>query len=105
MFVLAYDVSPTLRTVVSGSFVYLASRLDYIAPYFDKIVPIIIEYCKDDDETIALSACEFWNLICENSNNQTDTIAIANILRPHLSTYVTQDTKKYDKNLMTLFCL
>ena len=77
MYALASDPSPRTRTAVCSTFLHLAVRLELIIPNFDQIVPMMLHFTKDEDEEIALEACEFWNAVCEHP-------AAKDILRPHL---------------------
>lgn len=56
-------------------------RVEYILPEFDSIVTVILQFMHDEDDDIALEACEFWNIIL-------DYPGAKDILRNHLQQYV-----------------
>ena len=40
-------------------------QLEALAPFMPQIVQYMLQATQDDDELVALEACEFWSAICE----------------------------------------
>merc|ERR1712137_1065417 len=78
VFRLANDPSSRTKKEVCTSFMFLASvRVEYILPHFNQIVPMMLQFTKDEDTEVALEACEFWNVVCDHGFAKE-------ALRPHL---------------------
>ena len=72
------DPSHQLQREVCSAFVVLAEvQMESILPHLEQIVPVMIEFTKDDDEEVALDACEFWSILCAHG-------FVREALRPHL---------------------
>lgn len=66
VFRLANDPSSQTKKEVCTSFLFLGSvRVEYILPHFNQIVPMMLQFTKDEDDDVALEACEFWNVVCD----------------------------------------
>lgn len=82
LFALAVDQETTVRKYVCQALVMLLDvRPDKIAPNLDSIVEYMMHSTQDEDEQVALEACEFWLAIAEQPDLQTS-------LEPYLSKIV-----------------
>ncbi|ODQ54556.1 karyopherin Kap104 [Saitoella complicata NRRL Y-17804] len=69
IFNLATDTTPEVRKNVCQALVQLLdARPDKIEPNLNSIVEYMMYSTSDDDETVALEACEFWLTIAENDD-------------------------------------
>ena len=88
---LASDPSGRIKKEVCASFLYLGSvRIEYILAHFHQVVPIMLAFTKDEEEEVALEACEFWNVVCDHGNAK-------DALRPHLSQYVLSSSQTHQR--------
>ena len=65
----ATDTSSDIRRLVCSAFgLVLNNRADKLVPHMANVISFV-EFCtKDDDETVALEACEFWLTFAEDQN-------------------------------------
>lgn len=83
LFALASDPSKAIRKKVCQAFVILQEvRYDCIKPQIANVIRYMIKATEDDDEVVALEACEFWSGYCENKQ------ADLGLLREHLKVLV-----------------
>lgn len=72
LFAMATDQSTLVRKNVCQALVMLLDvRPDKIAPNLGSIVEYMLYSTQDDDEGVALEACEFWLAIAEQTDLQT----------------------------------
>jgi transportin-1 len=77
VFYLINDPSPQIRKVVCESFVQMVHmKVDFLIPKFDQVVDFMLRFTKDEDELVALEACEFWLAVCD--------ARLKDNVRPHL---------------------
>ncbi|WWD20076.1 hypothetical protein CI109_104550 [Kwoniella shandongensis] len=78
LFSKAADESPDVRKCVCASLgLILGSRPDKLVPEMSNVVDYIAYCTQDDDDAVALEACEFWLTFAEDSN-------LKDQLRPYL---------------------
>lgn len=78
----ASDDVGAVRRLVCQAFVHLLdARAEVLLPQLGAIVPFLVYATQDQDEEVALEACEFWLAFAERDEIQEQ-------LRPYLSTYV-----------------
>ncbi|WVN86972.1 uncharacterized protein L203_102147 [Cryptococcus depauperatus CBS 7841] len=78
LFSKASDSSSDIRKSVCASLgLILSSRPDKLVPEMGNVVNYIAYCTQDDDETVALEACEFWLTFAEDAN-------LKDQLRPYL---------------------
>lgn len=66
-FARATDESSDIRRLVCSALgIILNSRADKLVPHMDNVVNFISFCTKDQDETVALEACEFWLTFAED---------------------------------------
>ena len=66
LFALATDADPDVRKCVCQALVMLLdAAIDKLEPHIASVVQYMLQATTDDDETVALEACEFWSAICE----------------------------------------
>ncbi|KAF8928125.1 hypothetical protein BGZ52_003693, partial [Haplosporangium bisporale] len=76
---LSGDNDPDVRKHVCQAMVMLLeARPDKLIPQINNVVEYMLYSTKDDDETVALEACEFWLAFAEQD-------ALQEHLRPHLN--------------------
>lgn len=76
---LSGDNNPDVRKHVCQAMVMLLeARPDKLIPQINNVVEYMLYSTKDDDETVALEACEFWLAFAEQD-------ALQEHLRPHLN--------------------
>lgn len=72
LFALATDQEPTVRKNVCQALVMLLDvRPDKIAPNLGSVVEYMLYSTQDNDEQVALEACEFWLAIAEQPDLQS----------------------------------
>lgn len=82
LFGLARDSSPEVRRAVcSGIILLLTLQPEAITSESNSIIEYMLLCCQDDDEALALEACEFWSALCDSSVDPQ-------LLRPHLGQLV-----------------
>lgn len=62
------DSAEVRRTVCAALGLILGSRPDKLVPQMKNVVDYIAYCTKDDNESVALEACEFWLTFAEDSN-------------------------------------
>jgi transportin-1 len=68
LFALAGDPSKSIRRLVCQAFVILLEvRYDALKPQMANVIKYMIKATEDEDEVVALEACEFWSPYCDNS--------------------------------------
>ena len=66
LFALATDPSPEVRSGVCQALVMLLdSALEPLTPHMPAVVQYMLSATADQEESVALEACEFWSAICE----------------------------------------
>jgi len=66
LFALTKDPSKEIRKRVCQAFVILLEvRFEHLAPHMDGVIKFMLTCTQDDDELVALEACEFWSAYCE----------------------------------------
>ncbi|KAF9949388.1 hypothetical protein BGZ65_007362, partial [Modicella reniformis] len=76
---LSNDTHPDVRKHVCQAMVMLLEvRPDKLTPQINNVVEYMLYSTKDDDESVALEACEFWLAFAEQD-------ALKEHLRPHLN--------------------
>jgi len=76
---LSNDTHPDVRKHVCQAMVMLLEvRADKLIPQINNVVEYMLYSTKDDDESVALEACEFWLAFAEQD-------ALKEHLRPHLN--------------------
>jgi transportin-1 len=85
LFMLAQqDNTKDVKKRVCTAFVNITEvRIDLLSEYMNDIINFILEACQNEEESVALEACEFWNIYCENDN------ADLNMLKKHLPKLIT----------------
>jgi transportin-1 len=63
---LSNDESPEIKVLVCQSLITLTEvRLEYVKQYLPAFIDCVLVMTRDDDETVALEATEFWPVIAE----------------------------------------
>lgn len=63
---LTLDPSNDVRKLVCKSIVILLEvGVQYLLPHIDSIIQFILRANQDDDESVAIEACEFWASFCD----------------------------------------
>ncbi len=63
---LANDESPDVKVLVCQAFITLVEvRFEYVKHYMPAILDAVLKVTQDDDEMVALEACEFWPAVAE----------------------------------------
>eukprot|EP00163_Fabomonas_tropica_P012909 TRINITY_DN242_c0_g2_i2.p1 TRINITY_DN242_c0_g2~~TRINITY_DN242_c0_g2_i2.p1 ORF type:complete len:916 (-),score=202.16 TRINITY_DN242_c0_g2_i2:452-3199(-) len=66
LFRLAQDESKEVRRRVCHSLVAMAeNKLQYLVPHMEEVVEYMFRSTQEQDEFVALEACDFWNALCE----------------------------------------
>ncbi|XP_010256339.1 PREDICTED: transportin-1-like [Nelumbo nucifera] len=66
LFVLALDPSAEVRKLVCAAFVQLIEvRPAFLEPHLRNVIEYMLQANKDDDDEVALEACEFWSAYCD----------------------------------------
>eukprot|EP00054_Salpingoeca_dolichothecata_P020737 m.131371 g.131371 ORF g.131371 m.131371 type:complete len:874 (+) comp23728_c0_seq2:250-2871(+) len=66
LFKLALDPDSNVRVNVCRALVMMLEvRIDELLPQMDNIIQYMLESTQDDDDTVALEACEFWLTVAE----------------------------------------
>lgn len=65
------------RCVCSGIILLLRLQPEAIVAEFNSIVEYMLQSCQDEDEALALEACEFWSALCDSKVDPQ-------LLRPYL---------------------
>ncbi|EQC25300.1 hypothetical protein SDRG_16823 [Saprolegnia diclina VS20] len=83
---LTQDPSSAVRKLVCQSIVILLEvNMQVLMPHFTSIVQFILRSTSDDDENVALEACEFWSSICDlPSHLFKDVKPVLSQTLPHL---------------------
>ncbi|KAJ4772512.1 Transportin-1 [Rhynchospora pubera] len=68
LFLLAQDPTPDVRKLVCSAWVQLVEvRPSFLEPHLRNIIEIILRANKDQDDEVALEACEFWSAYCDGN--------------------------------------
>lgn len=71
LFHLANDTNSEVRKRISQAFVMLLEmKPDFLAPHIKQIIKYMLHTTQDEDESVALEACEFWSVIAEQKSFQ-----------------------------------
>lgn len=71
LFRLAMDPSSDVRKSLCQALVMLLEvALDKLMPHMREVVQYMLRATADEDEYVALEACEFWSSICETKVTQ-----------------------------------
>ncbi|EGG21199.1 transportin [Cavenderia fasciculata] len=82
IFSLTSDESPDVRVKVCRSLVSLVEiRMDFLMPHIHDIIKFMLHATRDQDDEVALEACEFWTSIAQTQNCRP-------LLREYLPTLV-----------------
>ena len=82
LFFLASDEDPEVRKNVCRAIVMLLEvRLDRLVPQMNNIIDYMLQRTQDQDEGVALEACEFWLSLAEQP-------ICKEVLQPHLDKLV-----------------
>ncbi|OQR92594.1 transportin [Thraustotheca clavata] len=83
---LTQDSSSAVRKLVCQSIVILLEvRMQVLMPHLSSIVQFILRATSDNDENVALEACEFWSSICDLPNHLFKEVKpVLNQVLPHL---------------------
>ncbi|KAG6399270.1 hypothetical protein SASPL_140746 [Salvia splendens] len=66
LFLLANDPTPEVRKLVCAAFVQLIEvRSSVLEPHLRNVIEYMLVVNKDQDDEVALEACEFWSAYCE----------------------------------------
>ncbi|KAL1569023.1 Transportin-1 [Salvia divinorum] len=66
LFLLANDPTPEVRKLVCAAFVQLIEvRSAVLEPHLRNVIEYMLVVNKDQDDEVALEACEFWSAYCE----------------------------------------
>ncbi|KAF4044786.1 HEAT-like repeat [Phytophthora infestans] len=80
---LTQDPSNDVRRLVCKSIVILLEvGVQYLVPHLDSIIQFILRANQDEDENVALEACEFWASFCD--------LREFNDIKPMLQPYLAQ---------------
>ncbi|KAF3322234.1 Transportin-1 [Carex littledalei] len=68
LFLLAQDQTADVRKLVCSAWVQLVEvRPSFLEPHLRNIIEIILRANKDQDDEVALEACEFWSAYCDGN--------------------------------------
>jgi transportin-1 len=90
LFRLTSDTNKEIRKRVCQAFVVLLEvRFDYLQPHMDNVIKYMLHATTDEDESVALEACEFWAAYCETKvidlehacDNQAQTLNMVGVNR------------------------
>jgi hypothetical protein len=82
LFVLADDTDLDVRKNVCKAIVMLLEvKIDKLLPHMNAIILYMVLRTQDDDETVALEACEFWLVLA-------DQPICYDVLKPHINTLI-----------------
>jgi transportin-1 len=74
------DSDKAIQELVCRAFVTLLDlRCTFLKPHMEKVIQYMITSTKNDDEDIALEACEFWGVYCDSK--QADFVLLKKYLR------------------------
>ncbi|KAG6712007.1 hypothetical protein I3842_05G083800 [Carya illinoinensis] len=66
LFVLAHDPASEVRKLVCAAFVQLIEvRPSFLEPHLGNVIEYMLQVNKDNDDEVALEACEFWSAYCD----------------------------------------
>eukprot|EP01133_Synstelium_polycarpum_P017492 gene17492-20870_t len=69
IFLLSQDPSSEVRVKVCRSLVSLVEiRMDFLMPHINEVIQFMLHASKDQNEEVALEACEFWTAISQSQN-------------------------------------
>lgn len=66
LFSLAHDSAAEVRKLVCAALVQLLEvQASYLQPHITNLIDYMLQANQDEDEEVALEACEFWSTFCE----------------------------------------
>lgn len=66
LFALANDPTADVRKLVCAAFVQLIEvRPSFLEPHLRNVIEYMLQVNKDNDDEVALEACEFWSAYCD----------------------------------------
>ncbi|GAB4850714.1 Transportin-1 [Ancistrocladus abbreviatus] len=66
LFILAHDPAPEVRKLVCAAFVQLIEvHPSFLEPHLRNVIEYMLQVNKDNDDEVALEACEFWSAYCD----------------------------------------
>lgn len=78
------DQSPSIRRKMCQCFVVLLDHYQYIQPFMKNIIEFMLLETKNQDESVALAACEFWAKIAETESCSEEVVALLQPVLPSL---------------------
>ncbi|OMO54088.1 Armadillo-like helical [Corchorus capsularis] len=70
LFVLSRDPVAEVRKLVCAALVQLIEvNPTFLEPHLKNVIEFMLQASKDDDDEVALEACEFWSTYCETELN------------------------------------